>query len=103
MEAETKHANQSDELQKSLSLLTLNLESSKVQVESLEKRVKDKERKIKDLDDRIADMQDQQVIEMNNYNKDVASNKQMSDHQVAELKKRIDEVEETAQTYKSQL
>ena len=58
--------------------------------------MKDKDKKVKDLDDKIADMQDQSLIEINNYNKEIASNKQMSDHQVAELKKRIDEVEETA-------
>ena len=102
-ETQEESALKVQELQQTISSLTLNVDQGTVQIESLNKRVKDKDRKQKELEEKIIDLQDQEVTEMNNYNAELTSQKSMSEHQIGELRKRIDEIEETASTYKAQL
>jgi len=60
------------------------------------KRIKDKDAKLKSLELKTVEMQEASLEQINQFNSELASQKSMSDHQVQELKKRIDEVEETS-------
>ena len=48
-------------------------------------------------------MQEANINAMNKHQQEIQSQKSMLDHQIAELKKRIEEVENTSVTYKAQL
>ena len=49
------------------------------------------------------DLQEQNLAEMNKHQAEAASAKSLAEHQINELKKRIEEIESLCQTYKAQL
>lgn len=55
------------------------------------------------MDEKLIESQEQNLEQMNKYQSEAASAKSLSDHQINELKKRIEEIEALSQTYKAQL
>jgi predicted RNase H-like nuclease len=80
-----------------------NLEQATVQINSLEKRLKDKEKKSQQLDEKVIDLQEQNMAQINKAQAEANTQKSLTDHQINELKKRIDEIDALSQTYKNQL
>jgi len=66
----------------------------------MEKRLKEKERRILQQDGKINDLQETAIAQMNKHQLELQTQKTNYEYQNTELKKRIDEVESNATTYK---
>jgi TolA-binding protein len=66
----------------------------------MEKRLKEKERRILQQDEKINDLQETAIAQMNKHQLELQTQKTNYEYQNTELKKRIDEVESNATTYK---
>ena len=52
-------------------------------------------------EEKISDLQEQNLVQINSGQSEMSSQKSLHDHQIQELKKRINEIEEASQTHKS--
>jgi hypothetical protein len=61
----------------------------------LEKRIKDKDKKIKDQEDKIAVLVDSQSEQASKFTSEMAHQKQMTEMQIHEYKRRMEELEDS--------
>ena len=84
------------------SLVTAN-EQSKVQIAQLNKQMQEKDKKLKIWEEKINDLQEENLQQIKKSQSELAGQKQGYEHQVAEFKKRIEELDQSGTTDKSQL
>ena len=70
---------------------------------SLDKRLKEKEKRCQQQEEKIHDMQEESINRQNEHQADMLSQKQLLEHQISELKKRIGEVEEMNEDLKMEV
>lgn len=76
-----------------LEAVNQTLDTNKVTMASLEKRIKEKEKRLQVQETKIIDMQEDKVNQLNENETEVASQKQMYEHQLAEFRKHVQALE----------
>ena len=74
-----------------------------MQVNQQEILLAEKDKKLKMHEEKIIDQQEENLSQIKKSQSEIAGQKQGYEHQISEFKKRIEELEESATTYKSQL
>ena len=101
MEQSASKANQ--ELESQLKQLDAQNQQAQVQISQLEKSLAEKDKKLKTQEEKIGDLQEENLNQLQQSQAEATAAKQGFDHHITELKKRADELQETATTYKTQL
>lgn len=74
-----------------------------MQINQLEKSLQEKEKKLKVQEEKIGDLEEENLQQIQQSQADASTAKQGFELHLTELKKRADELQETATTYKTQL
>ena len=78
------------------------MQEADVERNGLSKRIKEKDKKIGVLESKITDLEEDKLSHFNEYQSELEAQKNISERQIVDLKKRIDELTEKCEKMKQQ-